>query len=112
MLREYLEIGGEMSKLPIDDQFSTWHDHEAPEIHDMSRYDMAACAWHEAWKRATEAAGKTFSEWNKLDYKIIKGSKGKVVFTDEQVIKKNIKVVDLYGDLDPDYPDDFNNWDH
>ncbi len=49
-----------MSHLSPDDQFSNWHDHEAPEIHDMSRYDMAACAWHEAWKRATAEAEAKF----------------------------------------------------
>lgn len=41
------------SHLSPDDLFTTWHDHEAPEIHEMSRFDMAARAWHEAWERCT-----------------------------------------------------------
>ncbi len=49
-----------------DDQFMNWHDHEHTvlrngepvfTLYEMSRFDMAAAAWHEAWKRATQQAG-------------------------------------------------------
>lgn len=46
--------------LSIDDQFSTWHDENTmPEgkLATANSYDLAAAAWHEAWKRG-EQAGK------------------------------------------------------
>jgi hypothetical protein len=49
----------------IDDQFTWWYDEilvkdatEHPH-NPISHYDIAALAWHEAWKRATAERGKT-----------------------------------------------------
>ena len=42
----------------IDDQFTWWYDeimmHNDPDVPDtqITHYDIAALAWHEAWKRA------------------------------------------------------------
>lgn len=51
-------------KPSIDDQFTWWYDelmakdaNEHPD-HPVSHYDIAALAWHEAWKRATAERGK------------------------------------------------------
>jgi hypothetical protein len=30
--------------LDSNDQFTTWYDHERPDIHDMERFDLAAIA--------------------------------------------------------------------
>lgn len=88
--------------LNSNDQFTNWYDHEDPEIHDMSRFDLAAMAWKEAWNRAKkESERKTFEEWNRKGFFINKGSKGKVVFTKDQVTKKKTR-----GYHDEDYEND------
>jgi len=69
---------------------------------------------------------RTFQEWNDLGYKIVKGEKshrmdGKAMFFDNQVTKKKTRILidedgsdffDEYENREPDYLDDFNNWDH
>ena len=60
---------------------------------------------------------KTFNEWSKEGYKIIKGSKstrikGVCYFNETQVVKLPPKVYDIYGDLtdwDEDYEDPFDD---
>lgn len=41
-----------LDQLDPDDQFTSWFDHEAGDIHSMSHFDACAIAWHEAWSRS------------------------------------------------------------
>ncbi len=86
-----------------NDQFTTWYDHGDSSIHSMSRFDLAASAWEEAWKRATSQILKTFDEWNKDGYMVVKGSRGKVVFSRDQVTKKRVRT---YNEEDYERPED------